>query len=227
MTTFTAIVPMRHNSRRVPGKNFRPMAGKPLFVHVIDTLRACPSVGRIVIDTDSADVRAAVAQHCPDVTLIDRPAHLADDHTPMNDVLMHAVSRLSGERFLQTHSTNPLLKPGTIENAISTWLRATAHDSLFSVTPLQQRLYDASGRPMNHDPAKLIRTQDLPPIYLENSCLYLFSRQSLFANRNRLGTSPLMFPMDRLESTDIDEEHDWQLAESLLGQQGVSRGRAA
>ena len=90
------------------------------------------------------------------------------------------------------------------------------YDSLFSVTPLQTRLFYENGTPINHDPSKLIKTQELPIIYEENSCIYIFSRESFFSNKNRIGKKPIMFPMERLESVDIDDMDDFVFAEHLM-----------
>ena len=92
------------------------------------------------------------------------------------------------------------------------------YDSLFSVTRMQTRLWDQSGRAINHDPAILLQTQDLPPVYEENSCLYIFKRKTLLAHRNRLGERPMMFEIDPPEAWDIDEELDFQIVELLMTQ---------
>src|SRR5688500_16123151 len=113
-----ALVPMQHTSERVPGKNFRTFAGRPLYHHIIDTLLACASVARVVIDTDSPTIRADAAQNFPQVEVLDRPEHLRGGAVPMNDVLAGTVGRVDGELFLQPHSTNPLLTAGSIERAI-------------------------------------------------------------------------------------------------------------
>jgi CMP-N-acetylneuraminic acid synthetase len=85
------------------------------------------------------------------------------------------------------------------------------------VTRLQTRLYWEDGSPLNHNPAELLRTQDLPPVFEENSNIYIFSRASFdHAGRMRIGKTPLMFEMDRLEAVDIDEEADFRVAEALF-----------
>lgn len=211
-----ALAPMRHNSGRVPGKNYRNFAGKPLYHHIIATLLACPLIDEIVIDTDSTVILQDAAQNFPGVRLIERPEHLCASETPMNEVLLHDIRQVEADFYLQTHSTNPMLRTETLTAAIQFFLdHYPACDSLFSVTRLQSRLWDQLGRPVNHNPTILLRTQDLPPIYEENSNFYLFSRASLEHRRNRIGERPLMFETDRIESWDIDEEIDFQVAEYL------------
>jgi CMP-N-acetylneuraminic acid synthetase len=210
-----AFVPMRHSSERVVGKNYRAFAGQPLYQYIVKTLLNCPEVDQVCIDTDSPTILEEARQLFPSVTLLLRPEHLRAGTTPMNDVLLHSVSQVEADVYLQTHSTNPLLQSGTISKAINLLLGSPDHDSLFGVTRLQTRLYDAAGEAMNHDPNLLLRTQDLPPIYEENSNLYLFRRDTFLKRQNRIGHKPILFEIDRLEAWDIDEEQDFQIAELL------------
>ena len=225
MTQIAALVPMRHNSQRVPGKNFRPLAGVPLYQHILTTLQRCPEFQQIVVDTDSPVIVEGVRQHFPEVIILERPAHLRGERVPMNEILAYDTSQVEADFYLQTHSTNPLLTAETISRAVQALLAAyPAYDSLFSVTRLQTRLWDQLGRPINHNPAVLLQTQDLPPVYEENSCLYIFTRPTLLARRNRLGERPYMFEIDAAEAWDIDEELDFAICE-LLRNQGLA-GRA-
>ncbi|HET7142396.1 MAG TPA: acylneuraminate cytidylyltransferase family protein [Anaerolineales bacterium] len=211
-----ALVPMRHHSQRVPGKNYRPLASKPLFHHIIETLLAVPEIDTVMVDTDSEPVMDGVRRFFPDVKLIQRPENLRADDVPMNDILLYDTAQVDAEFYLQTHSTNPLLKAGTISRGIQEFFsHYPAKDSLFSVTRLQTRLYDQSGKAINHNPLELIQTQDLPPVYEENSCLYIFTRANLAAKRHRISDHPLMFEIDAVEAWDIDEELDFEVANFL------------
>lgn len=217
MTKLTALVPMRHHSQRVPGKNYRPLAGKPLYQHIIETLLAVPEIDRIVVDTDSDPVLNGLRERFPQVQTIVRPQHLRADDIPMNEILIHDTAQFPAEFYLQTHSTNPLLKAETISRAIQLLIaNYPQHDSLFSVTRWQTRFYDKDGNAINHNPRELIQTQDLPPLYEENSCIYIFTRANLLKHRHRIGDRPLMFEIPRLEAVDIDEESDFQLADILM-----------
>jgi CMP-N-acetylneuraminic acid synthetase len=219
-----ALVPMRHHSERVPGKNYRLLGGRPLYAHVLSTLEGCPEIGRIIVDTDSAVITEGVAREFPRVTLVERPANLRGDEVPTNEVLLHDVEVVPGRFYLQTHCTNPFLTPRTVSGAVRAFFATYPRfDSLFSVTRLQKRLWDEHGRPLNHDPAVLLRTQDLPPLFEENSCIYLFERSALLARRTRLGERPRMFEMDALEAWDIDEEADFAFAEALMQVRNASK----
>jgi len=212
-----ALVPMRHTSERVPGKNYRLLAGKPLYAHIIETLLAVPEVTRVVVDTDSPVIMEGLRRDYPQVIVLERPEHLRAGTIPMNEILLHDTARVQADLYLQTHSTNPLLKAETISAAVRA-LRENypTYDSLFGVTRLQVRLWDGLARPINHNPAILLRTQDLPPVYMENSCIYLFTREILVRRRNRIGDRPLMFEISPAEAWDIDEETTFQMVEMLM-----------
>lgn len=210
---------MRAQSERVPGKNTRPLAGKPLFHHIISVLQQCAEIAEIAVDTDSADIRAGLAEHFPSVRVIERPEHLRAGEIPMNEILVHDTSQVTADFYLQTHSTNPLLKAATVRTAIAAFLGGYPEkDSLFSVTELHTRFYDVGGKAINHNPAELLRTQDLPPVYEENSCLYIFTSANLKKRAHRIGRKPIMFPVPRDEAWDIDEEIDFQVVDFLMRQ---------
>ncbi len=211
-----ALVPMRHESDRVPGKNYRLFNGIPLYHYIISTLLDCPLITEIMIDTDSPFILEDAQKNFPSVRLIKRPEHLRAGEIPMNTILLHDITRIDADWYLQTHSTNPLLRSETITNAIKTFLsNLPEYDSLFSVTRLLTRFWDKNTKPVNHDPSVLLRTQDLPPFFEENSNMYIFNSDGLKSNQNRIGRKPLMFEMDRLEAIDIDEELDFLTAEFL------------
>lgn len=210
-----AFMPMRHSSERVPGKNYRDLDGAPLFHHMLRTLEACPEVRQVVIDTDSPTVADQCSDLFPDVLVVQRPEHLLGGDVPMTEILRHDASVVDSDWYIQTHSTSPLLRSATISAGLAALEdNLDRHDSLFSVTRLQTRLYDADFRPVNHDPAVLLRTQDLPPLYEENSGMYVFTRAQIAEGR-RFGDRPLLFEIEPLESTDIDVEADFVLADTL------------
>ena len=212
-----ALVPMRHHSQRVPGKNYRNLAGKPLFHHIIETLNQVPLISGIVVDTDSPVIIDQLEKTFPKVQVINRPQKLRADTIPMNEILMYDTSQVPADLYLQTHSTNPLITAESINNALKLMIaKYPAYDSLFSVTRIQARLWDSLSRPINHNPSILLQTQNLPPVYEENSCFYLFTRQTLEIRRTRIGERPYLFEISKSESWDIDEEEDFAIAEMIM-----------
>ena len=150
-----------------------------------------------------------------------RPDEIIGDFISMNKIIEYDISKHESDIYIQTHSTNPLIKQKTIDNALKYFIKVknnklNSHDSIFSVTKILSRLYDKSKKPINHNPDKLIRTQDLDPIYEENSCIYIFTKESFFENSNkRIGKNPEIFEIDSTEAIDIDTEFDFKLAETI------------
>jgi len=219
---FTALVPMKGHSERLPGKNLRPFGGQPLLAAVIRALADSNVVDEILVNTDSPAIGKAAEAASRLVRVIDRPNALCGDEVSMNRIIAHDLGCCDGDRFIQTHATNPLLRPATIRAAAHRYaeaIEAGEGDSLFSVTRHQVRFYTTSGDAVNHDPSELKPTQDLDPLYEENSCLYLFNRESFAAaGGRRIGARPIMFEIDRLEAVDIDELSEFRLAEALYAQ---------
>jgi len=217
MIQLAALVPMRHHSQRVPEKNFRILAEKPLFHHILLTLQEVPELDAIYVDTDSPVIAEGIGEFFPGVNVIDRPEHLRADETSMNQIIANDMSLIGADLYLQTHSTNPLLQAGTVSKAVQTYQEnRSEHDSLFSVTRLQTRLYDQVGKALNHNPGELIQTQDLPPLYEENSCIYLFTEAGLEKNGHRIGSSPYLFEISPDEAWDIDTPLDFEIVDFLM-----------
>ena len=215
--TIAAFVPMRHHSVRVVGKNYRLIAGKPLYHYIMESLLQVPEIDRVVVDTDSPVVIEGLAKDFPQVEALLRPEALRADDVPMNEILMYDTSQVKADYYLQTHSTNPLLKPETISAAINALLvKSYMYDSLFSVTEVKKRFWNQLAQPINHNPNILLRTQDLPPIYEENSCMYIFTREVLEKKHTRIGERPLLFPIDPREAQDIDDEYEFAITEMML-----------
>jgi len=145
-----------------------------------------------------------------------RPKYLLDiDSNEANQIIEYDLSKTDGEYFFQTHSTNPLLSVDTIDRAIKKYFNNT-FDSLISVTERRKFYYNTDGEPVNHNPQKLIRTQNSKSLYEENSCIYIFSRKVFEKNISRVGNNPMLYPISRLESIDIDEPIDFEIAEFLM-----------
>lgn len=214
---------MKAHSARVPSKNFRMIAGKPLFRWILDTLAATEAIDRIVINTDARAILADQGLSDGDcggkVQIRDRKPEICGDLVSMNLVLADDIENVASDYYFMTHTTNPLLASDTITAMATRFLDEEARgaaDSLFTVNRLQTRFYEADGKPINHDPDNLVRTQDLPPYLEENSVGYLFTAEGFAKTGARIGERPFMFETPKLQSIDIDDPTDWFIAESML-----------
>ncbi len=190
-----------------------------MFHHVVGTLLECELIDKVIIDTDSPIVIEQAKEVFPEVIILERPEHLRDGSIPMNDVLMNCINQVPSEFYLQTHSTNPILSAKTVAAGIKKFFEIyPMYDSLFSVTRKNVRYWDSLARPINHNPNILLRTQDLPPIFEENSCMYLFTKEILAKKHNRIGDRPYLFEMLEEDAQDIDVELNFIMAELLYKQ---------
>lgn len=229
-----ALLPMKANSERVRGKNFRQFCGKPLFRWILDSLLDVPEIERVIINTDA---RGILADHgltdSERILIRDRAPEICGDLVSMNLVLADDVAAIDADVYLMTHTTNPLVTPATISASLAAFRAARdagTADSLFTVDRVQTRFYRADGSAVNHDPDNLVRTQDLEPWFEENSNLYVFTRESFSLTRARIGRKPMMYEGPRFESIDIDTQEDWDfavVAARLLQERNESTGPAA
>lgn len=214
-----ALLPMKANSQRVKGKNFRDLHGKPLFRWILDSLLEVDAIDEVVINTDARHILAEHGLVDSDrVRIRDRKPELCGDTVSMNLILADDIAAVEANAYLMTHNTNPMLSSATIKAALETYQTGVASgsaDSLFTVNKIQTRFYRADGSAVNHDPNNLIQTQDLEPWFEENSNLYIFSRASFLATNARIGKKPMLYAMDKTEAIDIDTPEDWALAEAF------------
>jgi CMP-N-acetylneuraminic acid synthetase len=211
-----ALLPMKANSERVRGKNFRDFCGKPLFRWMLDTLLSVDEIDRVIINTDARQILADNGLvESERVIIRDRKPEICGDLVSMNLVIADDLANVASDVYLMTHTTNPLMSADTVRQALARFRQAQAEgsaDSLFTVDKVQTRFYRADGSPVNHDPDNLVRTQDLEPWYEENSNLYVFTRDSFASTRARIGRKPMMYEGPAFESIDIDTPQDWDFA---------------
>ena len=206
------LIPVKKHSRRIPNKNFRMLGDKPLYRYILDTLEASKYISDVYIDTDyreGLDVSSGI--------IIDRPRHLCGDIVSVNKLIEYDLSKMKSDIILQTHVTNPFLSTKTIDKCIEYFVRNNL-DSLFTVTEHYERFWTKEGVPVNHDPGKLKRTQELSPLLSDNSCIYLFTRQFFDRNKSRVNTDSDMYIIPEGEALDIDTMFNWRVAECLVRQ---------
>jgi N-acylneuraminate cytidylyltransferase len=212
-------IPIKQNSERVPGKNFRPIGGLPLYQAIVTKAVASGCFSTVFVDTNSEEV-AAFAQENGAVPIARQPA-LALPTANGNDLLCHhADLEPSFDFYFQLFVTAPLLKVESIRGAVAALLDSGTHDSV--LTSIAHRgFFWRSGLPISYQPNLLPRSQDLVPLEEETTALYGISRAALQKYRCRIGAQPKFFPVSRLEAIDLNTEEDFVYLEWL-----VSTGRA-
>jgi len=211
-----ALLPMKANSERVKGKNFRDFNGKPLFRWTLDTLLAIKEIDKVIINTDAQNILQENGLVATDRIIIrERTKEICGDLVSMNLIIEDDVKNVDSDIYLMTHTTNPLISSGTVRKALNQFLEKNDMgdaDSLFTVDKIQTRFYREDCSAVNHDPDNLIRTQDLEPWFEENSNLYIFTKQAFAKTNARIGKNPMMFETPKFESIDIDTPDDWDFA---------------
>jgi CMP-N-acetylneuraminic acid synthetase len=209
-------LPIKEHSERVPAKNFKLLRGIPLYLWILSSILEVPSVTEVCIDTDSENPDLWALDSHPRVEIKKRSRDLIGDHVSMNLLIEDYLRDFNeSEEILMTHVTNPFLSSKSIQSAIEkfTEIKQQGFDSIFSVTRFQGRFYDENLTPINHNPRELCRTQDLNPVYLENSCYYIFSKKAFLESKSRIGLRPKESVIFGIESHDIDTPEDWIMAE--------------
>ena len=213
-----ALLPMKGNSERVPKKNLKDFNGNPLYQIILNKLLEIKIIDEIIINTDCPNITESIQSKYKEKVLVkNRPENIRGDFVSMNKIIENDLDNSDGEIYIQTHSTNPLIDISSIDRALHKMLEiGTSNDSIFSVTKIQTRFYDINGKAINHNPQELVRTQDLPPIFEENSCFYIFTKNSFKqSGGKRIGLKPLMFEIDKIEAIDIDNIEDFIIAEAV------------
>ena len=214
----TLLLPMKGNSERVPNKNLKSFNGKPLFHAIIDELIKSSYIDKVIINTDSDLIAESATNTYQDFVYIHkRPKNIRGDFVSMNKIIEYDLNNSDSDIYIQAHSTSPLLTIKSIDTAIEKMINnSKSFDSIFSVTKIQTRFYNENGNTFNHDPKELLRTQDLEPLFEENSGFYIFTKESFKnADNKRIGNNPLMFEIDKIEAIDIDDPSDFIIAENL------------
>lgn len=214
----TALVPMKGHSERIPLKNTRMLGDKPLFFHILESLESTKYVYEILVNTDSSKIISLIEENFQNVVVIERPRHLLGDKVPMTPIIEHDIQHIKTDHFIQTHATNPLLKPDTIDHAIKIYFEGleNGYDSVIGVTRYQTRFYDHNKHPINHDPDVMAPSQDMEPLFEDNSNFYINSVQNFLKTKNRVGKNPVFVEVSKLENIDIDEEEDFILVEAVF-----------
>lgn len=219
---FTALLPIKNKSERIKNKNFKKFFNKPLFLWILEKLETIDKIDQIIINTDAPKkiTKFLKKKNFYKVFIKKRPNKLCGHEVSMNKIIRHDIIESKNDNLILTHATNPLLSAEFIEKLINIYIKHSKNkicDSLLTFDKLDGRFYDFKFKPLNHNPNKLVKTQDNKPIYFENSNMYIFSKKSFYKNKmNRIGLKPKRILTPKDLSIDIDNIEDWNLAELIM-----------
>lgn len=206
-----ALIPIKFNNRRLPGKNIKPLGGRPLMQHIQETLLQVKGIDEIYVYCSDEGVKEYLL---PGVCYLKRPQSLDQDSTKINEVLASFAQAKKADLYLLTHATAPFIKAESIQKGIDA-VKSGNYDSAFAVIRQQDFLWQ-NGKPLNYDLSAIPRTQDLVPIYRETCGFYLYTYRQIMGQNRRIGDKPYFVEVSEIEAVDIDEQEDFDLAEAIV-----------
>lgn len=218
------IIPARAGSKRIPGKNIKPILGKPLVAYSIEAALKSKLLTHVAVSSDSAEVLKIAAQY-PEVIPIQRPAELADDHSPAIDYVKHTLQAL-GEKFdivVILQPSSPLTLPEDIDHTIELLINHPEADSSVSVMKLDHATHPVKLKvkkddlllPFWEEENGRMAAHELPELYVRNCAVYV-SRSSTITSGKIIGDHCVGFLMPRERSVDINDPIDFEFAEFLM-----------
>lgn len=211
--TSIAIIPIKSNSVRVPGKNFRPLRGKKLYEYIIDHSLGAQCFDQVCVDTDSQEI----AEYCAKAgaTSIPRDPWLSSNEANGNDLMVAHARKLPGyDLYFQLFATAPFLRPKTIKDCADFLASTQEYDSVFTATE-EGGWFWCQGLPVNYRPGLLPRSQDAIHVIKETTGLYGITREAIERYHCRIGAKPHIYLVDSKEAVDLDTEQDFKIAELI------------
>ena len=208
-------IPIKENSERVPGKNFRVLNGRKLYEYIIGHVLEADCFDDIYVDTNSREIKEYVEALGKNIKVIDRLEWLAENTANGNDLLVYHQEKFPQyDYYFQLFATAPYLTPQSIRECYDFLLASEEHDSCFTALK-NMGFYWMNQTPINYRPGILPRSQDLQPMIEETTGLYGISREALKKYRCRIGRKPYIHFLSKFEAVDINTEQDLKLAEYI------------
>lgn len=206
-----ALVAVRTGSQRVQNKNVRLFADSNLLEIKLNQLKRIRNLDGVIVNSND-DNMLEIAQRLGCET-VKREQYYASNEVSMSEVYKNMAENFNGDIIVYANVTNPLLKDETMEKAIDMYLmKSEDYDSLNSAHLIKEFMFK-DGKPINYDLGKQPRSQDLPDIYALNFAINIIERQKMIECKNVVGRIPLIWGIDEIEATDIDNPIDFEFAE--------------
>ncbi len=206
-----AIMPIKLNNERLPGKNTKMLGDKPLLQYELDSLKATGMLDSINVYCSDE----SVVPYLPDgVNFMKRPDRLDLPTSNFSQIFECFMNMVDADIYVYAHATAPFITVKTMKECISA-VKSGQYDSAFCASKIQDYLWQ-DGDPMNFDATNVPRSQDLKPVYRETSGVYVFTKEAYLKCHRRIGLNPLVKEVSFKEAVDINNPEDFALAEALL-----------
>lgn len=211
-----AIMPIKLNNERCPGKNTRLLGKKPLLQYELDTLKAIDLCNSINVYCSSREIIPFLPEG---INFVQRPEYLDLPSSNFTQIFTEFMSSHHADIYVYAHATAPYITRESMKSCILA-VESGEYDSAFCAAKLQDYLWQ-DGKPLNFDAGNLSRTQDLKPIYKETSGIYVFTHEVFTKYHRRIGIKPCIREVTFREAIDIDTPEDFRLAELMLTQEAL------
>lgn len=215
----TMVIPAKGHSERVHNKNLYKINGKTLVEIACERALNCQNISEVYLDTESEDIKLHIRHLLGrGLKIIDRPKELATNRIGANEMLIYALHMVEDtDLLLQSFATSPIITSQTIDRCIEEFLNSSdEYDSFFTTSTMKEYLWSTQSNPMNFDIKELPNSQTLEPIYVETHGLYGILVSTLLESKTRIGKKPLLIPISKKESFDIDDWEDIEIVSRLL-----------
>ncbi|MFO7324432.1 MAG: acylneuraminate cytidylyltransferase family protein [Pseudomonadota bacterium] len=218
---WVAYMPLRGGSKSIPGKNIRPLAGRPLFAWSMGAALDSGVFDELWVGTDSDQIASTVLQVFGErVRVFRREARTCTDEASTESAQLEFAAAVGFSVLGTIQATSPLTLPGDFRRAREAFEKAGA-DSLLTATRVKRFFWSDDAKPLNYDPSRRPRRQEFAGTLMENGAFYFTSRQVLEKTGCRLGGRIAIHEMAPENATEIDEPEDWIEVERLLRARGA------
>ena len=210
-----ALIPLRGGSKSIPGKNIKPLAGKPLCAWALEAAFQSGLFQRLIVSTDSEEIAGVVKNLKIPLEVIRRPAKFATDTATTESVMLHAASLVDFDIMATIQVTSPLTRPVDFSAAYEQFKNEAA-DSLVTCVRLKRFFWSDEGQPLNYNPLHRPLRQQFRGTLWETGAFYFTKRHILERYQCRLGGKITVYELPEYMQTDIDEVEDWERLERLI-----------
>lgn len=217
-----ALIPLRGGSKSIPGKNIKPLGGRPLCAWVLQAAADCAGIDAVYVSTDSAEIARVVTNLGLGVLVVNRPAEFATDEASTESVMLHFAEQVEFDRLVTIQATSPLLTAEHLQQALAQFDREKC-DSMLSAVRVKRFFWADDGTPLNYDPGRRPRRQDFSGTLMENGAFYVTNRPLLLRTQCRLGGKIGICEMPQDTAIEIDELDDWERVARLLAHTSQAR----
>lgn len=209
-----AFVPMKLNNERLPGKNTKKLKnGKPLVSYILNTLEKSSFIDERYVYCSDESIKEFMGPES--IKYLTRDKALDGSQTKINEVLQAFARDVYADIYVLVHATAPFISAASIERGIMSVLKG-GYDSALSVHKMQEFIW-RDGRPMNYALDSVPRTQDLEPLFVETTGLYIYKRSLIVESNRRIGDNPFLIEVSRIEALDVNEPIDFEIMDAVLG----------